>query len=404
MARILVGYELGAGHGHVHRLMPVVRALEQQGHEVTFFLRNIKENAQLLARERRAILPVPDLVARIPGAPNPAPIATYLDIMCHSGFYRRQTLHAGILTWRTLLKQARADLVIADHSPILLLACFGEIPVVQVGDGFTIPPAEDKDFPLFRQGRKPMIDPAHGLKVMQDVQKHNGLPQPATVTEPFRTAGRLICTLPELDPYKALRRDPVIGPVEGLQAPQPLPADTVEGGAPRFFAYVSLEHKKTRPFLRGLSASRMTGEIFSRGMTDAVAKAIARPGLTVHLEPQPMTEVLKRAGMILHHGGNGTCCAALSAGRPQLLLPTHMEARLSADSLVELGVGRLLTNKELEPAALPAVLEEVAADRAMASRATDLAAEIAARPPYRTVERIVETCQAVLGRRSPSAA
>src|SRR3546814_15079323 len=61
MAHILVGYELGGGHGHVHRLMPLVRALEQRGHRVTFFLRNIRENAGLLSRERRAVLPVPDL-------------------------------------------------------------------------------------------------------------------------------------------------------------------------------------------------------------------------------------------------------------------------------------------------------------------------------------------------------
>src|SRR3546814_15298526 len=73
MAHILVGYELGGGHGHVHRLMPLVRALEQRGHRVTFFLRNIRENAGLLSRERRAVLPVPDRVARIPGAPVRAP-------------------------------------------------------------------------------------------------------------------------------------------------------------------------------------------------------------------------------------------------------------------------------------------------------------------------------------------
>ena len=403
MAHILVGYELGAGHGHVHRLMPVVRALEARGHEVTFFLRNIRENAQLLAREKRAILPVPDLVARIPGAPNPAPIASYLDIMCHSGFYRRQHLHAGIMAWRTLLTQARADLVVADHSPILLLACFGEIPVVQVADGFTMPPAEAAQFPVFRKGRQPMVDPAHGLAVMQYVQKHHGLPVPRTVTEPFRTAGRLVCTLPELDPYKTLRRDPVVGPVEGLQEPQPLPAPSPQGGPPSFFAYVSLEHRKTKPFLRGLKASTMRGEIFARGMTDGVAKALARPGLTVHRESQPMTEVIRRSSLILHHGGNGTCCAALSGGRPQVTLPTHMEARLSADSLVELGVGRLLANKELEPDALPAILEAVAADTAMAARAQELAAEIAARGPQRTVERIVETCLAALDGKPPSA-
>ena len=389
MAKVLVGYELGGGHGHVHRLMPLVRALEARGHEVIFFLRNIKENAVLLAREKRPILPVPDLVQRIPGVPSPAPMATYLDILCHSGFYRRQTLHAGMLAWRGLLEQVKPDLVVCDHSPVCLLACFKEWPAVQVADGFTMPPAQDELFPIFRAGRQHLVDPAHVLRVMQYVQQINGRPVPETVTEPFRTAGRLVCTLPELDPYAALRRDPVVGPVEGLQEPQPQPAKA------HFFAYVSLEHKKTKPFLRGLRASTMSGEIFARGMTDRVAKALERPGLTVHREPQPMQEVVRRASMIIHHGGNGTCCAALSAGRVQLTLPTHMEARLSADALSRLGVGRLLQNKHLDDA-LPAILEEVGADADMAARADALAAEIKGRGDYRTLDRILETCQAQL--------
>jgi UDP-N-acetylglucosamine:LPS N-acetylglucosamine transferase len=397
MAHILVGYELGGGHGHVHRLMPLVRALEARGHRVTFFLRNIRENAGLLARERRAVLPVPDLVARIPGAPVPAPLATYLDIMCTSGFFRRQTLHAGMMAWNTLLAQARPDLVVADHSPILLLACFRRYPVVQVADGFTMPPAEAEQFPLFRKGRKPVVDPAHVLKIMQDVQKHHGQPQPETVTEPFRTAGRLVCTLPELDPYAPLRKDLVVGPVEGLK--QPLPSHE---GAPHFFAYVSLEHKKTRPFLQGLFASSLSGELFARGMTDEVAKSLQRPGLTVHREPQPMDQVLARASVILHHGGNGTCCAALSAGRPQILLPTHMEARLSADAVVARGCGRLLTTAETTAEGLPPVLEAVAADSAMAGRAIALAQAIAARGPQHTVDRILATCLAVLDGKGPA--
>lgn len=391
MAHVLVGYELGAGHGHVHRLMPVVRALEARGHRVTFFLRNIKENAVLLARERRAILPVPDLVERIPGAPTPAPIATYSDIMCHSGFFRRQVLHAGILAWRTLLEQAKPDLVVADHSPALLLACFKEIPVVQVADGFTLAPAEADEFPSYRKERKEMISSAHVLRVMQDVQKHNRRPQPKTVTEPFRTAGRLVCTLPELDPYGPLRRDPVIGPVEGLQEPQPLP-----GGEPHFFAYLSLEHKKTKPFLKGLKACGLAGEIFARGMNEKVAKSLERPGLTVHREPQPMNEIIARSSLIIHHGGNGTCCAALSGGRPQVLVPTHMEARLSANALVDLKLGRLLLAKELGSDTLPEMLEEAAADVAMAERAVARSQEIKARGAQNTVEKILATCLGVL--------
>src|SRR3546814_14432748 len=116
---------------------------------------------------------------------------------------------------------------------------------------------------------------------MRDVKKTPGQPLPETGTAPARAAGRLVCTLPELEPYAPLRRDPVLGPVEGLK--QPLPPHE---GEPHFFAYVSLEHKKPRPFLQRLRASTMRGEVFARDMPDAVAKALPRPGLPLHREPQ----------------------------------------------------------------------------------------------------------------------
>lgn len=391
MAHIMVGYELGGGHGHLYRLLPPVRALEAQGHRVTLFLRNIRENAELLSRENCALLPVPDLVANIPNSQSLAPLATYLDIMCIAGFYQRQTLDAGIKTWKTLLAQAQPDLVVADHSPLLLLACFGRFPVVQVADGFTLPPAHMSQFPTFRKGGRPQVDPAHVLRVMRDVQRDNGLPIPTTVTEPFRTAGRLVCSLPDLDPYAGMRRDPVIGPVAGLQEPLPLP-----DGPPHFFAYFDLQHQITWPLLQGLKASGISGEVYVKGMNDQVESLLRRPGLKIHREFQPFSEILGRSTMILHHGSNGTCCAALSAGRPQIMVPTQMESRLMADSVVARGCGRMATCQGNSVQGFVQALHAVANDRAMAQRAVAVASEISARGPVRAVDRIIETCNSVL--------
>lgn len=391
MAHILVGYELGGGHGHLYRLLPVVRGLQAEGHRVTLFMRNLRENAALLAGERHAIVPVPDLVANIPGTPDNAPLASYLDIMCVAGFYDRQTLHAGIMAWNTILEQAAPDLIIADHSPMLLLAAFGRYPVVQVADGFTLPPAHGPQFPVFRRGGKPLVEPARVLRAMQDVQRQHGLPQPSTVTEPFRTAGRLVCSLPELDPYAPMRRDPVIGPVARLPEPMPLP-----DGPPHFFAYLDVQHQAAWPVLQGLKDSEMSGEIFCRGMNDEVARALQRRGLTVHRAFQPFSEILERASVVLHHGSNGTCCAALAAGRPQIFLPTQMESRLMADAVVARGCGHLLTCQENTAQAVPRVIEEIAGNRQMTARAVAVSHEVRSRSRYRTVEKILTTCENVL--------
>jgi rhamnosyltransferase subunit B len=392
MAHIMVGYELGGGHGHLYRLLPVVRALEAQGHRVTLVLRNIRENAFLLDNAQRDLLPVPDLVANIPGTDAQAPLATYLDIMCVAGFYDRPTLDAGVTAWKTLLKQAAPDLVLADHSPILLLACFGRYPVVQVADGFTLPPAHNTQFPIFRRGGSPLVEPEHVLQVMRDVQRHHGLPQPETVTEPFRTAGRLVCSLPDLDPYGEDRRDPVIGPVQGLLEPLPTP-----DGPPRFFAYFDLQHQVTWALLQGLRDCGMSGEVYVRGMNDEVARAMQRPGLIVHRKFQPLPEVFARASVILHHGSNGTCCAALSAGRPQIIVPTQMESRLMGDAVIARGCGQLLAGQEITPQRLVSLLNATAADRSMAERAVTLSHQIRARAPQSAVTKILDACYAALG-------
>ncbi|KAA9133085.1 glycosyltransferase family 1 protein [Marinihelvus fidelis] len=386
-----MGYELGGGHGHLHRLLPLARALQGRGHRVTLFLRNILENAALLAGEKLAVLPVPDLAAALPGHDASAPAASYLDIMGVGGFNHAQSLQTGLMVWNTLLEQTRPDLVIADHSPILMLACFGRYPVLQFADGFTLPPAHRVTFPRFRPGAAALVEPGHVLGVMQAAQRHFGLPQPQTVTEPFRTAGRLVCTLPELDPYATHRRDPVVGPVADLPEPVEPPP-----GPPRFFAYLDLAHRPAWSMIKALRGSPMGGEIYARGMTDQAARAIERPGLTVHRDFQPLTDVFARTHVVLHHGSNGTCCAALAAGRPQIIAPLQMEARLTADAVVARGCGHLLKSGGDTPQVLGQLLHAITGDGAMMNRARQIAELIARRGKYQPTEQALTLCDNIL--------
>src|SRR3546814_16717056 len=114
------------------------------------------------------------------------------------------------------------------------------------------------------------------------------------VTAPLRTAGRLVCTLKGLDPYKDQRRDPVIGPTEGLQAPLPLPEK------PRLFAYLGMEHRVTAKLLAALKASDLPAEAYVRGLTGETAKKFLRPGLTFYKSPQPIARVLARPPLAIH--------------------------------------------------------------------------------------------------------
>ena len=389
MSKIMVGYELGGGFGHVNRLMGVVRGLEKRGHQVEFFMRNIREAAVLMAAENRRLLPVPDMLMRLANQPKGSRMGAYSDIMGHAGFYTTDMLYTASMSWQSVIDHVKPDLIVCDHSPVCCLVAYGKIPVVQVADGFTMPPAEEDNFPLFSDKHSYMIPPADLLKNMQEVQKRRGGWVPDSVTEPFRTAGRLVCTLPELDPYRPLRQDRVLGPAEGLQSPMPLPEKH------HFFAYLNLEHKETKPILRALRAMEMPGEVVCRGMDAAVMRSLRRPGLTPHAKPQPIKEVMARASIVIHHGGNGTCCAGLSAGRMQVTAPTHTEARMNGNCVQRLGGGKVIGGKEIEKEVAPAI-EQLIKDDTAAKKAQAVAADLEKRGPFTAGPQILDTCEQIL--------
>ncbi len=162
------------------------------------------------------------------------------------------------------------------------------------------------------------------------------------------------------------------------------------------------------PPVRALEAQghrvTMNGEIFARGMTDEVASALQRPGLIVHREFQPLPELLARASVVLHHGSNRTSCAAMSAGRPQIVIPTQMGSRLMGDAVTAQGCGRLLTGRQASADGLRQALEVVAADSEMARRAAALALQIGARGCQQPLEKFLDACSAVLeGATAPDA-
>jgi UDP:flavonoid glycosyltransferase YjiC (YdhE family) len=51
----------------------------------------------------------------------------------------------------------------------------------------------------------------------------------------------------------------------------------------------------------------------------------------------PLTAALPLCAAVVHHGGAGTCLAALAAGVPQVILPQGADQFLNADSLVTRG-------------------------------------------------------------------
>lgn len=104
----------------------------------------------------------------------------------------------------------------------------------------------------------------------------------------------------------------------------------------------------------------------------------------------PQAEVLKHAGLVVHHGGTGTVLAALAAGLPQLVLPQGADQFVNAETLTALGAAQSLVGDAVRMDAIEAAARELLADPKPRAIAEGVAREIAAMPaPEQVLDELV---------------
>lgn len=99
-------------------------------------------------------------------------------------------------------------------------------------------------------------------------------------------------------------------------------------------------------------------------LSDAPENFIVRPFV-------PQLEVLERAGLFITHGGMNSMMEALSLGVPLVAVPQGLDQHVTAERMVELGLGVALEPTEVTAATLRAAVDRVSSD---AQRPTHLSA------------------------------
>lgn len=262
---------------------------------------------------------------------------SFADILGAAG-WRDATVLAGLVrAWDGVFTLARADRLVADHAPTALLAARGRVPAMRIGLGFTLPPSDADAFPVLVDTAPCFDDHALVANAAGPVLRRTGKAL-ARLPQALEAEATAVTCLGELDPYRAQRRGAMVGPLEVLPSPSPAPP---EGP---IVAYLVADDPRTTPALAGLVATRRPVIAHVR---DARAEAIAgwqAAGIEVHVRPLDFVEAVRGAALVVHHGGAGACHVAATAGRPQLLLPRHLEQELNARALERLGVGRRATD------------------------------------------------------------
>ena len=389
--RILLVWELGDGLGHVSRMLPLAERLAEKGAICSFAVRNVETSHGLVHRTRFSLLQAP-ITQPITDYRGKAAIGTYGDIMETVGYARAERLGALVAAWDGLFETVRPDLIIADYSPTALLAARGRIPAIAIGDWFTLPPSNVDAFPHLRKFG-PRIPERTLLKAVEAVQKSRGAVVPEAMPEILDCAGSLIITIPELDCYAGLRPRPAVGPL------LPLPAPLRNGQRPEvdYFAYLSLGFRHTERVLEALCAMPVRGSVYLRDASDAQRNGWRERGLLIHDVPQNMRAMSECSKVIIHHGGLGTIETVFALGRPQMLIPRHLEQGVNATM-----AGRMRLAVGMQPGGrfqrdhVENALRHVIESEELRDNAMRKAAELAERGPFNALEPVAEFCLTTL--------
>ncbi|TVV71841.1 glycosyltransferase [Sphingomonas solaris] len=359
MARILIGWELGANTGHIVKLAGIAGELAARGHEPVFAVQQIGTVPPGYPVWQAPLWPTQ--LATLSRRAETAP-ATMGDILAVLGLGDAAAMRAIIAAWDGLLAAVRPDVVAAEFAPGLMMSAIGRVPLLGLGTGFSLPPAH---LPVFASltGQPAAQDETVLLDAVNAALRANARPPLDRLTQIFTSDLELPAVFREIDPYREWRRS-------AYGAPSVMPAPALAtGGGDELFVYMNGLIRWPDGFWQGLVDSRLKVRVHDPRLSDADAAVLTGAGLIVERRPVPFDRIVARSRMALSHGGLGMACSALLAGLPMAFMPFDIEKKMVAASVVTLGLGARLDFELVEAARLAAMLRATFENEALHARA-----------------------------------
>ena len=336
MKTALFAWELGSNLGHASPMAEIARTLSDDGVRIAVAGREL-ESLGIAFAELDAIQLQAPVWAHHHHYGNEETQASFLDILVNAGFGDPAKLAVVVNAWRALITLIRPDVIVSDHSPGLLVATYGgDIPVVSIGTGYTMPPLDRDRFPPMRPDRSPIANEAQILASATPILRGVDAAPPQNLVDLFRATDRIVFSFPELDPYRVFRTEPLCLP------PETLPSFTRPPLEPRLFVYLGVEMQGLEAVVQALAEFDAPAIVYLRGDLGPLSEFLAMRGHEVHRTPPKLAKVLPRVSHIISAGGSFTCHAAFAAGRPHLVIPLHRESKTNLGLLEALGVGQQL--------------------------------------------------------------
>lgn len=345
MARILITWELGGNFGHLSRLLPVADGLRDAGHEVLFAVRDTRIAARLLTATGHAFVQAPIASA----VRSRQPPASYAEMLLIEGYGTPASLLGCTKAWLGLIRLFQPQLVIADHSPTALVAArISSVPVVQIGEGFEIPP-DVSPLPSIRPWQVLTPDRLRDseARVVSSInliiEKLGGARKLERLADLFCTRAQMLTTFAELDHYRQRAQGTYCGVL--FSSVSSSAWQWQAGDRPRVVAYLH----NGLPGLRGLIDALRELDAQTVCVVPEISPAACRKFssrmLNVRSTPIELASALAGADLVVGQGGIGVTAQSLLAGVPVLLVPGTTEQYLLAQRVAEMGSGQIVGQK-----------------------------------------------------------
>jgi rhamnosyltransferase subunit B len=391
VARVLIGWELGAGRGHIVSMLAMSRALKARGHDVAIAVQRFNALAREALPQGVRFLQAPLWPGLLNGDDRSdwKPAVTAIDILGRLGLAQPKTLTHLLLAWDGIFSTFDPHIVVADYAPALLLAANGRLPSINIGPGFEVPPTDVDPIPRLG-GAEPGYDEAVMLDIIDADLRDAGREALPTLASVFRSTRGLIAGFPELDPFGRPDGPDFIAPAVGDWAP-PSGARGNE-----IFVYANGPVQRLDAFWQGLSQTGLPIRVHLPVSDDTLRDRIAALGVTVERKPIPWPLIAARSRMAVNHGAHGIMSALMLAGIPQLALPLDLEKRLHSEAMAKAGFGLMRDPNILSASQLAADVEKLYADAELASGVRKAAPDFAARVSIPFEESLADAVEALL--------
>ena len=337
MKNVLFAWELGRGLGHLMNMRRIAARLKPHGFRFVAVSRDAAatdllggEFAEIIAAPRWPIDSRP--AAQQPGLSS----ATLNDILSGMGLADPAAVRQLLGAWDDIFKQTRPDLVIADFSPLAALATRRRLPLVHIGNGYTLPPHQMKRFPLLHRFSPPLWREEQTLAAVNQAARAVGRAPLDHLPQLFSGDACLVQTFPLFDPYDTQRSEPLEGPM--FDRP---PA--IKGAQARsIFVYLSSGYALHPSLFVALRPFAARLRLHAPGLPPTQVEELRGAGAHIDAGPVPLADILPTTCLIVHNGGPGVAAEALVAGVPQLVLSAQIEQDFNGQALASAGVAKFV--------------------------------------------------------------